>query len=51
MSTTTAITAIGSTQCGELITHKMFDAGAAMSATTEYANLVDEIAFFQRIVL
>ena len=50
MATTTTITAIRATHCGEFITHKVLAACTTMSTAAKYPDLVYEIAFFQNAI-
>ena len=50
MATTTTITAIRATHCGEFITHKVLAACTTMSTAAKYPDLVYEVAFFQIVI-
>ena len=50
MSPASSVASIGAAEGRKLIAHKVFDAGATMAAPTKDANLVYEIAFFQRSI-
>lgn len=47
MGAPAAVSAIGTTQCGKLVTQEMFVARPAMSAAAEYPYLVYKIALLQ----